>query len=211
MTPPPSRWKLRGLLAASLLLVVVTGTFTYARFRNDAARRRVDAACGVIERGERARKAAMESGSKLAAANDDADKITAIEQATRASRVCEPLRQELSGYRWSFGRRWSPPAVNTKALPSREEIAAIGARARPRCIAQVGMAMELWKGGSDGLRVEKRQELLDQCDLEKQSEKAFSGEANGPPLRLLDEWPAALERMAAGVAPAPQPASSSLE
>jgi hypothetical protein len=211
VTPPPSRWKLPALLSASLLLVAVTGSFTYARFRNDAARRRVEAACDVIRRGEQDRKTAMERASKLVAVKGDADKIATIEKAMRPSRVCEPLREQLSGYHWNFGRHWSPPPVDMAALASREEIAAIGARARPRCIAQMGMFLELMSGDGSGPSLEKRQELLDLCDLEKQSTNATTRDAGAQPLRLLDEWPAELERMAAGVAPAPQPASSSLD
>lgn len=211
VTPPPSRWKLPALFSASLLLVAATGTFTYARFRNDAARARVEKACDVIRRDEEARKRATESASKLVTAKADADKIASIEKATRASRVCDPLREQLSGYRWNLGRRWSPPPVDTTALPSREEIAAIGARARPRCIAQVGMFLDLLSGDGSSPSSEKRQELLDACDLEKQSAKAISADSTSRPLRLLDEWPAEIERMAKGVAATPQPASSSLE
>jgi hypothetical protein len=207
--PPPSRWKLPALLAASLLLVAVTGTFTYARFRNDAARRRVDAACTTLRSAEDERAAAVKSAAKLAQ-KGDVEKVAAIENASRESRVCEPLREQLSGYHWNFGRHWSAPPVDPASLPSREEIAAIGARARPRCVAQVGMFLALITDAGTGPSAEKRQELLDLCDLEKQSDKALAP-STARPLRLLDEWPAELERRAAGVAPTPQPDSSSIE
>jgi len=210
-TPPPSRWKLPLLLAASLGLVALTGTFTYAKLRNDAARERVEVACKTIERDEQDKSAAMKSAAQLVPGKGDADRIAAIEKATRASRVCEPLRERLSGYRWNFGRRWAPPPLDAAALPSREEIAAIGARARPRCVAQMGMFLELMSGKSESPSVERRQELLDLCDLEKQSTAAIERDMNTQPLRLLDEWPAHLERLAANVAPMPHPASSSLE
>ncbi len=205
MTPPPSRWKLHALLSASLLLVAATGTFTFARFRNDAARRRVEAACRLIERSEQDRNAARQSSSKLAQGKDDAEKIASIEKATRVSRVCDPLQKQLSGYRWNFGRHWSPPPVDTTALPSRDEIAAIGARAKPLCMAQMGLAMETWRGDGSAPTLEQRQAVVERCDLEKQSAKAL--DEGAAPLRLLDEWPAELERRAAGVASAPQAGS----
>ena len=212
--PPPepaSRWKLPALLAASLVAVAATGAFTYARFENAAARRRVEAACRTLRTAEDERANAFVSASRLAPDSPDKAKLVAIDKVTRQSRVCEPLQSELTGYRWNFGRRWRAPPIEPGALPSREEIAALGARARPRCVAQVGMFLELLRGQGGGPSDEKQRALLDLCDVEKQSARALETPESARPLRLLDEWPAELERMAAAVAPVPHPASSSLE
>ncbi len=209
--PPASRWKLPAAIAASLLAVAVTGAFSYARIKNENARRRVDAACRALRTAEDERASAFVSASKLAPESADKAKLVAIDKATRQSRICEPLSQELSGYRWNFGRRWQAPPIEPGVLPSQEEIAALDARARPRCVAQVGMFLEMARGQGDGPSEEKQRELLGICDVEARSVKARSTETSARRLRLLDEWPAEIERMAATVAPAPHAASSSLE
>lgn len=130
---PPSRWFQYGLAFVALALALAPYVHNVAK--NDAGRRRANAACTRIRAGLEARDAQLAPVARLAF-GEDTDLVLS-HMRSGIERTCDTVDHQLEWWRWNLGRELSIPPASDQERASVDQALERGTERCPRAYAEL--------------------------------------------------------------------------